>query len=414
MYDIIIIGGGISGLNTLYKLQQQQPDKKMVLLEKNSYYGGRIFTVKDKINGEEYTFPAGAARFNKNHERVIKLLKEFKLLDFRKDKPFSSDIDFIDTKKQFTMKFKNKNGYEYIDKVLKMSKAVGIEDLKKITFQELTYKILPEDEAEFIMYASGYTGQLKNMNAYDAVNLFSKGIRADLPYWSGKYDTLVEKMVSHLKNNGGKLLLNSNVENVEENKDGYKIYFNTKKVIAKKIIFCLPQPALLNISYLKPIHCLLKESITCKPLCRTYAIFKKEDIWFKDINKKIVSNNQLRYIIPMDYEKGLIMISYTDDVYTNYWKKMQDNQSKLKTEIIKLVKETFRLNINAPEKVYVCNWDCGVGYWNRNVDSEKMAAFILNPMPNIYICGENYSNNQSWVEGALETSNNCIKLITSS
>ena len=113
----------------------------------------------------------------------------------------------------------------------------------------------------------------------------------------------------------------------------------------------------------------------------------------------------------MDYEKGLIMISYTDDVYTNYWKKMQDNQSKLKTEIIKLVKETFRLNINAPEKVYVCNWDCGVGYWNRNVDSEKMSAFILNPMPNIYICGENYSNNQSWVEGALETSNKCIKLI---
>ena len=411
MYDIVIVGGGISGLYTLYKLQQLQPDKKMVLLEKNSYYGGRIYTVKDKVNDEEYTFPAGAARFNKNHERVIKLLKEFKLLDFRKDKPFSSDIDFIDTKKQFTMKFKNKNGYEYIDKVLKMSKTVGIEDLKKITFQELTYKILPEDEAEFIMYASGYTGQLKNMNAYDAVNLFSKGIRTDLPYWSGKYDILVEKMVSHLKNNGGKLLLNSNVEKVEEKKDVYEIYFNLKKVLTKKIIFCLPQPALLGINYLKPIHCLLKESITCKPLCRTYAIFKKEDIWFKDINKKIVSNNQLRYIIPMDYEKGLIMISYTDDVYTNYWKKMQDNQSKLKTEIIKLVKETFKLNINAPEKVYVCNWDCGVGYWNRNVDSEKMSAFILNPMPNIYICGENYSNNQSWVEGALETSNKCIKLI---
>ena len=132
MYDIVIVGGGISGLYTLYKLQQQQPDKKMVLLEKNSYYGGRIYTVKDKVNDEEYTFPAGAARFNKNHERVIKLLKEFKLLDFRKDKPFSSDIDFIDTKKQFTMKFKNNNGYEYIDKVLKMSKTVGIEDLKKI------------------------------------------------------------------------------------------------------------------------------------------------------------------------------------------------------------------------------------------------------------------------------------------
>ena len=414
MYDIVIVGGGISGLYTLYKLQQENSEKKIILLEKNSYYGGRIYTVKDKVNEEEYKFPAGAARFNKNHERVIKLLKEFKLLDFRKDKPFSADIDFIDTKNQFTKKFNNKNGYEYVDKVLNMSKKIPVENLKKISFQELLYKLLREDEAEFVIYASGYTGQIKNMNAYDAVQLFSKGIRIDIPYWSGKYDILVEKMVSNLKDKGCKLLLNSNVEKVEEKKNVYEIYFNLKKVLTKKIIFCLPQPALLEINYLKPIHCILKESITCKPLCRTYAIFKKEDIWFKDINKKIVSNNELRYIIPMDRDKGLIMISYTDDIYTNYWKKMQNNERKLKEEIVRLVKETFQISINMPEKVYVCNWNCGVGYWNRNVDSEKMSAFILNPMPNIYICGENYSNNQSWVEGALETSNKCIKLITSS
>ena len=32
-------------------------------------------------------------------------------------------------------------------------------------------------------------------------------------------------------------------------------------------------------------------------------------------------------------------------------------------------------------------------------------------MPNIYICGENYSLNQSWVEGALETSDKFLKTI---
>ena len=40
-----------------------------------------------------------------------------------------------------------------------------------------------------------------------------------------------------------------------------------------------------------------------------------------------------------------------------------------------------------------------------------MTKFINNPMPNIYICGENYSLNQSWVEGALETCDSCLKEI---
>ena len=58
--------------------------------------------------------------------------------------------------------------------------------------------------------------------------------------------------------------------------------------------------------------------------------------------------------------------------------------------------------------MYVCNWDCGVAYWNKNLDSDTVSDFIINPMPNIYIAGENYSLTQSWVEGALETSKKCF------
>ena len=71
---------------------------------------------------------------------------------------------------------------------------------------------------------------------------------------------------------------------------------------------------------MKPIYPILKKTITCNPLCRTYAIWKKENIWFSDLKDKIVTNNNLRYIIPMNNETGLIMISYTDDVYTKIWK----------------------------------------------------------------------------------------------
>ena len=105
------------------------------------------------------------------------------------------------------------------------------------------------------------------------------------------------------------------------------------------------------------------------------------------------------------------MISYTDEIYTKYWNSIKNNQNKLKSKIVKLFQETFNVNIKKPEKVFVCNWDCGVAYWNKGVDSDTIYKFLLNPLENIYICGENYSLNQSWVEGSLESCNDIIKLL---
>jgi hypothetical protein len=187
------------------------------------------------------------------------------------------------------------------------------------------------------------------------------------------------------------------------------VYANGKKYNAKKLALCVPQDSLLQFPVLNPIKKVLKNTIQCKPLCRTYALFKKEDIWFKDLEKKVITNNPLRFVIPMDSEKGLIMISYTDDIYTNYWK--DKNEKEVKRAIVKYVKETFGLTINPPEKTWVFYWDCGVGLWKKGIDSNTMSKFISNPIPNVYICGENYSLKQSWVEGALETCDSCLKEI---
>ena len=48
MYDIIISGGGISGLYCAYKLLLNNPYYKILLIEKNNYLGGRIKTFKKK------------------------------------------------------------------------------------------------------------------------------------------------------------------------------------------------------------------------------------------------------------------------------------------------------------------------------------------------------------------------------
>jgi hypothetical protein len=105
------------------------------------------------------------------------------------------------------------------------------------------------------------------------------------------------------------------------------------------------------------------------------------------------------------------MISYTDEIYTKYWNSIRNNQEKLKMKIVDLIKETFNVDIEKPERVFVCNWECGVAYWNKNKNSKVISKFLTNPLHNIYICGENYSLNQSWVEGSLESCNEFLKLL---
>ncbi len=407
MYDHVIVGGGISGLYMYTQLLKKT--NNILLLEKNQYLGGRIY----QHHEDNIQFPGGAARFNKNHTHVIQLLKDYDLLDFRKDKGIGSSIDFIDCKNEFMSKFKKKNGFIYIKKVLKSVENLKTTyHLRNYTFSEYAKKCLTKNELDFMLKASGYSGQLKHMNMHDAYFLFKNGIRDDITFYAGYYHLLIEKMVAHLRKNKANLKINSDVQsitfdNVQEN---YVLKYQNKTVKTKNIILCIPQPALLKLDILEPIHYLLKNSVNCKPLCRVYAQFKKEDVWFQNIGKT-VTNNALRYIIPMDAEKGLIMISYTDDIYTKFWENQNINSKKCKEKVVKLVKQTFGLTINEPVKMWKFYWDCGVAYWKKGVHSEEISDYLTNPIQNIYICGENYSLTQSWVEGSLESCEKALSCI---
>jgi len=410
MYDLIIVGGGISGLFLYYKLLNS--GKKILLLEKNETFGGRLLQCEEVINEHKYSFPKGGARFNLNHTEVIKLLKELKLIDFRKDKGHDAYIQFVDSKNEFSNKFNNQSGFDYVTKILNKAKNDDSIDLKKVSFQEYAKMILNEDELKYMLIASGYSGQLKRMNMYDAYNLFLKGIRPDLKYYSGYFHKMIDKLVKVIKENNGILKNKSDVKsiNYDNQKELYFVNVNNNEIKSKKIALCLPKDALLKLPILKPIYSILEKSIDCKSLCRVYALFKKEDIWFNNLTSKVVTNNPLRFIIPIDPENGLIMISYTDDKYTKYWSSMR-TEKEVKDAIVKNVKLTFNKEINVPEKVWVFNWDCGVGFWKKRFDSEQIANYLTNPDTNLYICGENYSLNQSWVEGSLESCNRCLKII---
>ena len=73
-YDIIIIGAGIAGLYSAYKITKQSPETNLILLESNKkkYIGGRMG--ETTFDGMPIVTGAGIGR-KKKDELLIQLLK---------------------------------------------------------------------------------------------------------------------------------------------------------------------------------------------------------------------------------------------------------------------------------------------------------------------------------------------------
>merc|ERR1711871_1406178 len=127
-YNIIIIGGGISGLNCCYRLSKE--NKKILLLERLPRFGGRIISEKVKVNDKSFLLEHGAARFHDNHiflknltsdiieypstlregDNIISILETIskKILEYPKTK--TNNITFID----FVKKYESNNIHKII------------------------------------------------------------------------------------------------------------------------------------------------------------------------------------------------------------------------------------------------------------------------------------------------------------
>jgi monoamine oxidase len=445
MNDIIIIGGGIAGLYCFHQLQKkfseenknnQNQTYKISLFEKNDYFGGRCLTTYkkfkkikiEKISNKIIQYEKGAGRLNKNHKLFLSLIQE---LDLEQDLiEITGNTEILPSKK-YDLKpiFKNKSSFTYIKKVIKQAKLFiknkkNIQKLQKYTFIDYAKTILNSEQINFLLDFSGYYGELVYENAYDAIRLFEEGISNSLKYYVLKhgFSSVIDKLVCkinqtskiHNQVHNQKLFLNQELLKIKELGNTYVLNINNNIYQTKYLILALPKPALLKFNYLNIYNPELN-SVSCKPLCRIYSIFPKP--WFQNLEKS-TTNIKLRYIIPINKQTGLVMISYTDSKYALYWKKFLNKSNKeLNKELLKQLsllystEEMKKLNIKAPIYNSINYWNCGVGYWKPKVNSTTMSQKMLklNKNRNLYIIGENYSKNQGWVEGALESVHELFK-----
>jgi predicted NAD/FAD-dependent oxidoreductase len=370
MYDVAIIGAGIAGL---YCATELELNNLNVILFESDQVGGRIRTHKNP------QYEIGAGRFNHSHKILWYLIKKYNLE--------KETIQIPHTK--YYLDDKLYNVEKYINNCMTYIINFELNDnLRKITFYQHCIKVLGKKNAELLVNVYGYYSEFKVLNAYDAIILF----RTSNTYYVMKngLQSLTDKMSTELN------IKYECVTKVERICD----YFKVNNVYAKNVIFTIPT-SLLTFPILKPIQEYIKIPVVM-PLLRIYADYGIE---FK---YKITTSSFLKYIIPI---KGtLVMISYTDgknvDSYLN---------GKLKSErvIQKMIqKELHKLGFNVKEPTYFkCHyWPIGTHSWPININSEEISNKMINPLPNIYICGDGFSHKQGWMEGALETAKQVVKL----
>ena len=431
-YDIVIVGGGISGIYTMYNLKKKYPKLKVLLLEKEDRFGGRVYSFNAKVDNIDYVMDLGAGRIGHHHNLMVSLIKELKLEKYMFN--IGNTENYIEYNKKTNI---SSNKSEYKKKYEKMlykffnsSKIVNLSKtfLQKLYLNELLMKFFPQSVYKFIENSFEYKNKLYYLNTYDAINYFKYDYNHNSKFFimTNGLSSIINAMLSNISQNKKyKVKKNSYVNNIIYNNEtsNYNINFkennNTYNISCKHLICALPRCDLIKFKILNPY---LRElnSINEISKVRIFEIYNKtlhangkEEMWFKNI-KKTTTNEELQFIIPINPETGLIMSSYNENLSTkeNYW----NNLYKKGTNILKLklrekLNNLFRIyNIVIPESKYIkfYYWRSGVACWKKNVDSHYISQKILNLMPHFYICGENYSNYQAWCEGALESSESVL------
>lgn len=412
LYDIVIVGAGIAGLRTAIEAKRINKNLKILILEKYNKEGGRMDTVHTTVNHRKIQFEAGAGRISEKHTTLLKLIKHYGL-------HVHKISDETGWRKYGTTETMPNNFTDLWTDLCMQFNELPVEIKRKKTMRDLAIEVLGVDLAKQLLETYGYRAEVEVFNAEAAIDLFMS-INEGFLYLVEGFSELTRKMVTDLKKQHVEIKHNIAVNRIDALRSGYyKVSAITKQnkyhtYETKRVVLAVHRNALERIYPFSPEHPLMKATVM-EPLLRIYSVYKDAS-WFP--KTKVVTDSSLRYIIPINQEKGLIMSSYLDardiELWRDLWLKShhEDLINKIHNETCALFPEK---DIEKPLYVSPQLWADGCTYWLQDVDYKKLSEQALQPYPTthpkMHIVGESFSTKQQWIEGSLEHADSLISLI---
>jgi hypothetical protein len=393
MYDFIIIGGGISGLYSAYKIKKENPSASFVVLEKfkRDWLGGRIGN--EEFHGE--TIATGAEYGRKRKDvRLINLLEELNISS-------PESIRSQNRSKTINNPCNIRSIFLYVKK-----KYDDKRDRNK-TFKDYAIGLLGKDVYEAFLPCSGYT-DYENASAYDTLNYYGfddnyeDWTHLNIP-WKKLVLTLQEKIGCkniHTLTTVTNLEMKGTNNFLITTKDG-------KTYSGKKVILATTTD---TVQKLLPDYSHIYKQIHGQPFLRMYVKISKKSIPLMkyEVFERTVVNGVLQNVIAINPDKGIYMI-YSDNNNAMSLKPYIENTSENRKYVARIIENTFAL-----ETCTICikdimsfYWEIGTHYYEPlSEEFDNREDFIKkaqHPLKNVLVVGEMVSLNQGWVEGALES-----------
>lgn len=398
-YDIIIIGSGMAGLYSAYNIKKMSLDTSFLILEqhKKQWIGGR--TSNEMFYGTQVVTGAGVGRKEKD-KLLIKLMNEIgiKYTEYETIVNYSKTFTPVDI-----VKIINKLKSEYNKHP----------ELHHKTFKEFFIKIFDEKLYKAFIISAGYT-DYENADLYET--LYNYGIDDNKSGWTGlhiPWKNMVDKLYHIIGKNHFRF--SNNVVEIKKIKekpclfhiktDNGILYQCNKVIIATTItgIQKLVPGADKKTSLYQQIH--------GQPFLRLYAKFNKEsaEIMKKYVTTYTIVPGPLQKIIPMDANKGVYMIAYSDNYYALLQKKYLKNTPENRDLYCDLLEESLgipkgQLKITAIKDYY---WPIGTHYYEPLRGPFKTRNDFVykaqHPENGMLVVGEVVSRDQGWTQGALES-----------
>jgi len=400
-YDIIIIGSGMAGLYSAYKIKQYAPKTRFLILEqyKKEWVGGRASN--EMFYGTRVVTGAGIGRLDKN-PLLIHLMKQLKI----KYKPYESIMDYSQTVQHPVDLVK-------IIKFLK-KEYKNHPDSQNLTFGEFSKKFLGPELYKDFRISAGYTDY---ENADTKETLYNYGMDDNQTGWTALSIPWKEMVLALGEKIGWEhFRFSQKVTKIEKIRDSSFFQIETEKgekYYTNRVILATTIQSIQRLVPGASDKNSIYQQIHGQPFLRLYGKFDKKSALIMNEYVKHYTKvpGPLQKIIPMNPEKGVYMIAYSDNANALALKPYLENTEENRAIFSRLLEKALGISLNSLHLIAIKDfyWPIGTHYFeplgkdSRFRNRDEFLKAIQHPENGFLVVGEAVSRYQGWTEGALES-----------
>lgn len=404
--DCLIIGAGVAGLYTAYRLMTQTQLKRITILEKSQYQHGKIAS---SFSAKGHCFDLGAGRYLPHaHQRLDNLMNELGV----RSKVFHYPVIMRKQERKYISNF-----------ISQLNEMKPVCDTS-LSFYQILLQQFGEDEADAFCHSLGYDSLFSNKVSFQVGKRFINTLpeimqlksnsettkwRSPLRGFSEITEKLTDKIIHAVD-----LYRGTECTQVKKHEHHYTVTYQLSGVryqlSSKHVIFAMPVDDINQIN-------LLSFETSPTPLATTpYELFKcyleYDHAWFQDTIKQstglLLNADEFRKLY-FSVENQYLFF-YVDGETARHWHHIVStlSESELQAYIKSLLAKVLKLDpasIPNPNNIHPKYWPFGVSHPEHALDGIEFFD------QRCHVVSECYSDFRGWIEGSLQSADKLIEYI---